>query len=312
MAFGVRDFHDLVRLLGEHPEWREELRRLLLTEELLALPQVVQDLAREVRRLAELQAATDQQVARLVEAQTATDQRLARVEEAVTQLTRAQTRTEERLGTLEEAVAQLARAQTRTEERLGTLEEAVAQLTRAQTRTEERLGTLEEAVAQLARAQARTEERVGRLEEAVAQLAQAQARTEQAVQQLAQQVGRLSDAVGFTLEELARELAPAYLAERYGIRVARLERRFLTVDGEEVELDFFGEGTRDGEEVVVLGEVRSRIYGRDVEALARRARSLAPQLRGVPIPALFGFVIHPSASEAAARTGVLVIAAVRP
>ena len=270
MAFGVRDFHDLVRLLGEHPEWREELRRLLLTEELLALPQVVQDLAREVRRLAELQAATDQQVARLVEAQTATDQRLARVEEAVTQLTRAQTRTEERLGTLEEAVAQLARAQ------------------------------------------ARTEERVGRLEEAVAQLAQAQARTEQAVQQLAQQVGRLSDAVGFTLEELARELAPAYLAERYGIRVARLERRFLTVDGEEVELDFFGEGTRDGEEVVVLGEVRSRIYGRDVEALARRARSLAPQLRGVPIPALFGFVIHPSASEAAARTGVLVIAAVRP
>jgi len=249
VASVVADFQDLLKLLRDRPEWREELRRVLLTDDLLALPSAVQRLAETVQHVAELQAKTQRQ--------------------------------------------------------LDGLERWFAQLSQAQARTEE-------AVAQLAQAQARTEERVGRLEEAVAQLAQAQARTEQAVQQLAQQVGRLSDAVGFTLEELARELAPAYLAERYGIRVARLERRFLTVDGEEVELDFFGEGTRDGEEVVVLGEVRSRIYGRDVEALARRARSLAPQLRGVPIPALFGFVIHPSASEAAARTGVLVIAAVRP
>jgi len=287
MAFGVRDFHDLVRLLGEHPEWREELRRLLLTEELLALPQVVQDLAREVRRLAELQAATDQRVARLVEAQAGTDQRLARVEEAVAQLIHAQTRTEERLGTLEEAVAQLIHAQTRTEERLATLEEAVAQLAHAQTRTEERLATLEEAVAQLAHAQTRTEDALG---------------------QLARQVGQLSDVVGFTLEQLARELAPAYLAERHGIRVASLERRFFTVDGEEVEVDLFGEGTRDTEEVVVLGEVRSRIYARDVEALARRIRRLAPQLPGTPVGTLFGFVVHPSAREAADRTGILVIA----
>ncbi|MDR7602455.1 MAG: hypothetical protein QN172_08360, partial [Armatimonadota bacterium] len=210
---------------------------------------------------------------------------------------------EERVGRLEEAVARLAEAQARTEERVGRLEERME-------RVEERVGRLEEAVTRLAEAQARTEERVGRLEEATARLAEAQARTEQAVQQLAQQVGRLSDAVGFTLEELARELGPAYLAQRYGIRVTQLERRFFLVDGEEVEVDFFGEGTRDGERVVVVGEVRSRIYGRDVEVLARRVRSLTPQLPGTPVPALFGFVVHPSALEAADRTGVLVIAAV--
>ncbi|MDR7415092.1 MAG: hypothetical protein QN193_07015 [Armatimonadota bacterium] len=89
-----------------------------------------------------------------------------------------------------------------------------------------------------------------------------------------------------------------------------LRRVLLTVDGEEVEVDFFGEGMRDGERVVVVGEVRSRIYGRDVETLVRRFRSLAPQLAGPPVPALFGFVIHPSAREAADRTGVLLIAAV--
>jgi hypothetical protein len=191
MPFTVKDFQDLVRLLRERPEWRDELRRVLLTDELLELPRAMGALTEEVRRLAE-----------------------------------------------------------------------------------------------------------------------AQLKTERAVQELAVQVGRLSDAVGFTLEELARELGPAYLAQHYGIRVASLERRFFTVDSEEVEVDFFGEGTRDGERVVVVGEVRSRIYGRDVEALVRRVRSLAPQLAGTPVPALFGFVIHPSAREAADRTGVLLIAAV--
>lgn len=194
MSFTVTDFQDLLRLLRERPEWREELRRLLLTEELLALPQVVQQLATEVRRLAELQARTHEEVGRLVQGQARVDEQARR---------------------------------------------------------------LEHALAELAEAQRRTEERVGHLEGAVVRLAEAQARTEQVVQQLAQQVGRLSDAAGFTLEELARELAPPYLAERYGIRVASLERRFFTVDGEEVEVDFFGEGTRDGEPVVVLGEARS-------------------------------------------------------
>ncbi|GIV20116.1 MAG: hypothetical protein KatS3mg023_1867 [Armatimonadota bacterium] len=36
MAFGVSDFHDLVSLLEQHPEWRRELRLLLLSDELLA------------------------------------------------------------------------------------------------------------------------------------------------------------------------------------------------------------------------------------------------------------------------------------
>lgn len=46
MVFTVRDFHDLIELLEQRPEWRAELRRLVLTEELLALPQVVHELAK--------------------------------------------------------------------------------------------------------------------------------------------------------------------------------------------------------------------------------------------------------------------------
>jgi len=49
----IRDFHDVVRLLETHPEWRSDLRRLILTDELLALPQEMAQLASQVSRLTE-------------------------------------------------------------------------------------------------------------------------------------------------------------------------------------------------------------------------------------------------------------------
>ena len=93
MAFTVRDFHDLVELLREHPEWREELRALLLAPELLSLPQLIRELAEKVDRLAAAQARAEE--------------RLSLVEE--------------RLGLLEQRMAELAAAQTRTELAVGDL-----------------------------------------------------------------------------------------------------------------------------------------------------------------------------------------------
>jgi CRISPR/Cas system CSM-associated protein Csm2 small subunit len=80
------------------------------------------------------------------------------------------------------------------EPRVDRLEAALSHLAEAQARTEE-------SMRQLAAAQARAEERFAWLEEA-------QARTDLAVQALAQQVGRLADTIGFTLEDLAREVTP--------------------------------------------------------------------------------------------------------
>ena len=50
MVFRVEDFHDLVRLLEERPEWRAELRRLVLTDELLALPEQIAHLRQETEQ----------------------------------------------------------------------------------------------------------------------------------------------------------------------------------------------------------------------------------------------------------------------
>jgi archaellum component FlaC len=69
VAFTVSDFHDLVRLLEERPEWRAELQRVLLGDRLLRLPELVQELVEAQRRTAE-------QVAALAEAQRRTEELL--------------------------------------------------------------------------------------------------------------------------------------------------------------------------------------------------------------------------------------------
>ena len=46
MAFTVEEFRDLVCILEEHPEWRAELRCLVLTDEILTLPELVRALVK--------------------------------------------------------------------------------------------------------------------------------------------------------------------------------------------------------------------------------------------------------------------------
>jgi hypothetical protein len=108
MSFTVVEFHDLVRLVEERPEWRAELRRLVLTEELLALPEQVSRLRRDTeqgfKQLTEAQARTEVQMKVLSEAQVRTEVSMkalseaqARTEEEMKGLRQAQVRTEEEL-----------------------------------------------------------------------------------------------------------------------------------------------------------------------------------------------------------------------
>ena len=114
MAFTVGDFQDLVRLLDQHPEWRAELRRLVLTEELLELPAVVRRLAESVERLAESVGHLDERVGHL-------DERVGRLDERVGGL-------DERVARLETAIAALAEAQARAEQRLNRAEVHIGDL----------------------------------------------------------------------------------------------------------------------------------------------------------------------------------------
>jgi hypothetical protein len=61
----IRDFHEVIRLLEAHPEWQAELRRVILTDDLLRLPEQVQALVAVQRRTEEQLLALTKQVATL-------------------------------------------------------------------------------------------------------------------------------------------------------------------------------------------------------------------------------------------------------
>jgi len=107
VAFTVDDFHDLISILEQHPEWRAELRRHVLSDELIELPTLV-------RQLAEAQARTEARMEQLAVAQ-------ARTEGHMEQLAVAQARTEARM-------EQLAEAQLHTEARLEQMLQVVSRM----------------------------------------------------------------------------------------------------------------------------------------------------------------------------------------
>ena len=51
MPFTVEDFRDLVQLLEERPQWRAEIRRLVLSDEYLAVPEQIAELQRQTVEL---------------------------------------------------------------------------------------------------------------------------------------------------------------------------------------------------------------------------------------------------------------------
>lgn len=51
MAFTVEDFHDLVQLLEDRPQWRAEMRRLVMGDEYLAVPEQIAELQRQTAEL---------------------------------------------------------------------------------------------------------------------------------------------------------------------------------------------------------------------------------------------------------------------
>lgn len=114
-------------------------------------------------------------------------------------------------------------------------------------------------------------ERVDRLAEVIDRLAEAQAKTEERVDKLAKR--RLSETVGFGLEDIAKVVLPGWLQRHLGV-------------------DLYGEGSRRGEKVLVLGECKSRIGKRDVARFYDKVyKPIASKAEVVGV--LFGYLIRP-------------------
>ncbi len=303
MTFTVHDFHDLVVLLEQHPEWQAELRRLILTKDILELPEIVQKISITIQELAEAQKRTEESLNKLTA-------RVDKLSERVDELAEAQKRTEEslnkltaRVDKLSERVDELAEAQKRTEEslnkltaRVDKLSERVDELAEAQKRTEESLNKL------TARVDALTE-RVDKLSERVDELAEAQKKT-------SYQLARLENRIGVSTEEEAADTL-RYVLEKKGYRVVNGPIN-LPLNG---EIDVVYQITDPtGRMMTAVLEAKVRLSWRAVEAWAQRMRSSdfrsALQAAGLPAPYLvyaYGMRADPSAHQAAETFGIGLI-----
>jgi hypothetical protein len=108
MAFTVKDFEDLLRILDRYPRWREELRRRILLEELEQLPQAHRRLSVRMGRMEKALVALAETVNRTAKIQ----QRHAKV------LMKLRQEVAEARAEANRRFAELAEAQRRTEEGL--------------------------------------------------------------------------------------------------------------------------------------------------------------------------------------------------
>jgi predicted nuclease with TOPRIM domain len=308
VALGIRDFHDLVRILEEHPQWRAELRRLVLSEELLRLPEELASFrAESERRFARLEEA----LAALAERVDALTERVDQLAARVDELAQAQRRTEERLEALTARVDSLTERLEALTARVDSLTERLEALTVRVDSLTERLEALTVRVDSLTERLEALTARVDALTQRVDKLAQVQER-------MLVDLGRLK---GRDKEREFREKAPAYFGRHVaGLRVLSpgelsqllepaLESGLLSFDEYEQVLasDLVATGRlrSTGEEVYLVAEVSWGVGLGDLERALRRAAHLS-RLRKRVLAAVGGEEVLPGVEEEALAKGVIV------
>ncbi len=168
----------------------------------------------------------------------------------------------------------------------------------------------------LAVAQQRTEQRVE-------ELAVAQQETQREMQTLAKRMGDLSSTVGgigntlgYALENEAYRMLPPLLAKKYGLEMTE---RFVRTYIGGTEVNIFGKAKRDGQDVLIVGETKSRLDERrkkkekegrkDVwEQLAEKVAAVKEAYPDMEIkPLIVTHHARPGALKQAEDQGIIVV-----
>jgi uncharacterized protein YoxC len=295
MSFTVDDFQDLLRLIDQHPEWRDELRRRLLTDELLGLPALVREIA---------------------EGQLASNTRLDTLTDRLDTLTARVDTLTDRLDTLTARVDTLTDRLDTLTARVDTLTARVDELAQAQLASNARLDEL--AQAQLA-SNARLDELVQAQLTSNARLDALEDTQRSILLQLQLLSNRVGSLEGWELESRFAQRAPSYfspLARR--IQVISVNRladlldeavdRDLLTEAERndimlADLVFTGRRRSDGELAYFVTEVSVGVGVDDVRRAADRAARLS-KLGQPGVPVVAGHSILPDAAAYARESGV--------
>ncbi|GBD32932.1 hypothetical protein HRbin33_01908 [bacterium HR33] len=275
MAFSVREFRELIRLLGKEPERRAELLGVLLGEDMLALPQAL-------RELAQAQTRTEQRL----EALTArVDALAARVGE----LAQAQTRTEQRLEALTARVDALAARMDELTARVDALAARMDELTA-------RVDALALAQVEMAREMAALARQMRWLTDRVGGLL-----GESTERRYRERAPAYFDDLLKGLHVPDAEELPRILDEAVDAgRISRAERRELLY----ADVVAFGRRRDDGSDAALAVEVSATVDEDDVRRAAHRAELLSKSTAKPATAVVAGEAIKPTADELAQKMGV--------
>ncbi|MDW7982667.1 MAG: hypothetical protein RMH81_07630 [Thermomicrobium sp.] len=296
MPFTVRDFEDLVRLLERHPEWRSQLRRILLTEELLTVPERLAHVERLLAEQAQREQEQQKAVAALLEAVRDNSFQIRELRDTVAEHTR-----------------QLIELRT-------IVQEHTAQIWALRETVEQHTRQLEEHTAQIRELRETVEQHSRQLVQLTEQV-QALARS---IQILADRLDRVAErgdkTLGMVLELRAEQRLSSWLGRLLrGLRVrppGEWDRELGTLLGRAeydrlLDADLIARGRLNGggdSWIWLVVEVSYVVDGRDV----RRAWEwawLMSEAGLTAVPVVLGAVVTPEARETALRDGVLVVEA---
>ena len=207
----INTFGDILAAMERDPELCAEMRRHILGEEILRLPETVANLAQTVREIldvvrgiSERQDRMEGQLGRMEEWQDRVEGQLGRMEER-------QDRVEGQLGRMEERQDRVEGQLGRMEERQDRMEGQLGRMEERQDRVEGQLGRMEERQDRVEGQLGRMEERQDRMEQDITDLKAGQSRMEQDITDLkagqSRMQGQLNNLMGTDYErKVARRL----------------------------------------------------------------------------------------------------------
>ncbi len=284
LAHGQNELRNFVAQLAQGQQRLQEVvARLTVGQE--QLQSVVTQLAEEQRQLSQGQqqlAQGQQQLQEVVARLTVGQEQL---QAAVTNLTEEQRQLAQRQKQLQEVVARLVIGQEQ-------LQAAVTNLTEEQRQLSKRHQKLEEVVTHLIESQQQ-------MQQLMAELSDSNRKVAGILKEVNKKVGRIDEQLGLSVEAVAQVVLPTYLEKKHDIKLKgepgyELRPLFIFVNGKREQIDLYGEGTKDGEEICVVCECKARIYERDVRSFIRKLSRWRLHLKKRVVAILFGFFVHPS------------------
>jgi DNA repair exonuclease SbcCD ATPase subunit len=274
---------EMATLLGEmvQAEVARQLETLIrelradyhrIDERLARLVQVTEQHSEQIARLVQV---TEQHSVQIAELRATTERHSEQIAE--------NTRAIERLVQVTEQhsvqIAELRATTERHSEQIAENTRAIAELRAVVEKHSEQIAENTRAIAELRAVVEKHSEQIAentraieRLERVVEDLVKAEQRLTRRTDDIARQLGGISMNIGYFLENEAYEALPLLLERDYGVRVLTpLTRDFVEDDkGNEYEVNIFGEGERDGEQLLIVGECKMQLSKQEIDRFLRR------------------------------------------